>query len=364
MLKPLLLLPFLVPACVISEDDSIDDTEAETVSDLTLVNPPPPNGPRVTRVSTIDLNAALGQLLGGPLVTVDTTGTSATKLGPLTTVCTYPNQAVRDAAQAECRADYSGSALFACLQQVNIDYPNISECHGTRFPMHSYLDFNTLAEGRGIQDITFPFDPIWRDTTGPGGVTIDVNYVRTNGPPDAAFTGNALNIPSARIAFPLISNSPTLPCVHSESYLGCPDIELWNMKVTTTAPTLQPGAPYSCVNNVGTPPNSCAQGVTGARLAFGPISTSFTFDRNFSGVPDSLITAFLDVDAVLRSVVESKVNAALNSDVGRAAIADALTTLAVDAARVEHPALRGFSQIARTWYDPAGHALVIEYDWY
>jgi hypothetical protein len=343
MLKPLLLLPFLVPACVSAADDSLDDTEAETASELTLVSPPPPNGPRVTRVSTAELDAQMGLLLGGPLVTVDTTGTSATKLGPLTTVCTYPNQAQRDAAQAECRADYSGSELFACLQQVNIDYPNISECHDTRFAMHSYLDFNALAESRNIQDVTFPFDPIWRDTTGPGGVTIDVNYVRTNGPPTAAFTGNALNIPSARIAFPLISNSPTLPCTHSESYLGCPDIELWNMKVTVTAPSLQPG---------------------GAKLAFGPIATSFTFDRNFSGVPDWLITAFLDVDAVLRSVVEGKVTAALNSDAGRAAIADAFTTLAINAARVQHPTLHGFSQITHTWYDPAGQALVVEYDWY
>src|SRR5678810_927160 len=126
MLKPLLLIPFILPACVIADDDSdsLDDTESETVSDLTLVNTPPPNGPRVTRVPTAELNAQMGLLLGGPLITVDTTGTSATKLGPLTTVCTWPNEALREAAQAECRADYSGSDLFDCLLQVNTDYPN------------------------------------------------------------------------------------------------------------------------------------------------------------------------------------------------------------------------------------------------
>jgi hypothetical protein len=279
-------------------------------------------------------------------------------------VCTFPNEALREAAQAECRADYSGSALFNCLRQVNLDYPNISECHVTRFAMHSFLDFNVIAESAGFQDVTFPFDPIWVDTTGPGGVTIDVNYIRTNGPPTAAFTGNAINVPSARLAFPLVSNSPTLPCVHSEAYLGCPDVELWNMLVTVTAPNLQPGAPASCINNHGTPPYACTEGVTGAKLAFGALSSSFTFERNLTGVPDALITAFFDVDAMLHSVVEGQVTAALDGAGGHAAIADGLTSLAINAARAEHPTLQGFSQITRTWYDPAAQALVIQYDWY
>lgn len=342
MLKPLLILPFLLPACVIADDDSLDSLD-DTTSDLTLVNPPPPNGPHVTRVPTADLNAAMSLLLGGPLVTVDTTGTGPTKLGPPTTVCTFPNEALREAAQAECRADYSGSALFNCLRQVNIDYPNISECHETRFPMHSFLDFNVIAESAGFADVTFPFDPIWVDTTGPGGVTIDVNYIRTNGPPTAAFTGNPLNVPSAHIAFPLISNSPTLPCVHSEAYLGCPDVELWNMLVTVNVPNIQPD---------------------GAKLGFGALSSSFTFQRNLTGIPDAIVTAFLDVDALLHSVVEGQVTNALTSAGGHAAIADGFTTLALEAARVQHPTMNGFSQITRTWYDPAAQALVIQYDWY
>lgn len=133
----------------------------------------------LVRISSRELNHTLVAVLQGTKLVVDTTGTSPTILGDPVYNCKYPNQEIREQLIAECLAGPPNDK-GKCLRDVNEQYPNIKECSFQRPPVHSYIDFGGIAENYGAVDV--PFDSIatiHRDTFGPGGITVDINYVRT-----------------------------------------------------------------------------------------------------------------------------------------------------------------------------------------
>ncbi len=295
------------------------------------------------RISSDELYAALLLVLGGSRLVVDTTKTSPSIPSEPFYHCSYPNQAAREAMQAECYA-MAGSARFQCLQQMNEDYPNVKECNWTTGPKHSYIDFGPLAESYGAKDHTFDIAPIDRDTFGPGGITVDINYVRSTigpGTIDAGWTTEA-GLPTASLTLELESNGPTLPCRHWTSYLGCPDLELSNMKVNAKLTGIAPTADKT-------------------QLGFGSVIAAFTFDRNLNNIPDGFLTVFVDVDQIIRNNVQKHVKNGLEKATSRTALQKALSALAEQTAKKNHATWSGIQTFERAWFDPASSSLVFEY---
>ncbi len=352
----LLLLTATATACV-EPVDELGDQSLEIIKDPgdipdppTAPPPPPPNGANVLRISSATLTERMVAFLGGtgrPLVNVDTTGKTPARVLAITPrqVCSDPNQEARDQAYAACQ-EFTGVGLNLCLQQVIVDYPVLSECHIQSVDtFHSYLDFNALAEAGGATDLGFHVQPIYKDTFGPGGIRVQANWIRSSAEqPTASFTttlGNAE--PTAQVWLRLTSSSPTLPCVHSiGGDVGCPDIQLTNMRVLLRFPGLGPST------------------TAGLLTTEAPLAT-FYFDRNLNGVPDFLVTALVDVDAVVRDAVEGRLMAALQSTTGRAAVNTVLTGLALAEVKKVHPTATRITRVRQTWYE-AGQ-LVLAYDW-
>jgi hypothetical protein len=361
--KPMILISILsfTTACIDVDDQPETD---EVTSEIDLFTGPPPNGPNVVRVSSAALIGALFQFNGTKL-SVDTTRT-AEPIQVFETFYTWPNQASREVAQAECRADYSGSELMSCLQQVNADLPNISESHQTLVNKYSYVDFLASGATKDIQDIAFTVDPIHK-VSSLSDIDIDIHWIHndpnSNFVSAAAFEGVISTAPSAVFTLPLVSASPTLYC--HRGTIGCPDINLSNMKVTTRLTTIVAGEPMHCPNNAGTAPYACTQGdPIGAKIGFGTVVPTFSFNRNLVGIPDVVITALVDVDAKIKDAFESKLKTALDGS-GRSAISSLLTSIALDQAKNTHGGMKGFSRIRGTWFDPSGGGqLVVQYDWY
>lgn len=313
--------------------------------------PPPPDGPNVLRISSALLTERMTLLLAGtasPLINVDTTGVSPTMSLPIPprTVCIYPNQEARDAAYAACHEEFFGTGLIRCLQQVDLDYPDLSECHVETYDtFHSYLDFNAFAEYGGARDLGFYAGPVTVDTVGPGALVFNVKYLRSaGGLASAGFTVTSGNPePTGVVSLALTSNHPTLPCVHT-SYgdAACPDIELTNMRVSLRFPGIGPGP------------------VAGLLTTETPVA-QFSFDRNLNGVPDPVVTALVDVDAMIRGAVEGRLAASLQTDGGRAAINAALTALALAEVKKVHPTATRITRVRQTWYQSG--QLVLAYDW-
>ncbi len=355
----LLLLVSLLGACATPADDTSDGDIGEHAAPLVaakpgvgggLVGPVGPVGPIVidpkttytARISTDDLNGALRLLLGGSRIVIETTSRSPTIPSEPFYHCSYPNQAIREQMQAECY-EMAGSARARCLQAMNEEFPNVKECGWVTGPKHSYIDFGPLAEQYGAKDHTFDISPIVRDSTGPGSITVDINYVRTtvsHQTLDAAWTAEG-GLPAASVTLKLESNSPTLPCRHSSSVLGCPDVELSNMKVNTKLTGIGPTADRK-------------------HLAFDYVVASFTFDRNLNNIPDWLVTAFVDIDKIIRNNVQKQVKDGLERSESRAALNKALTGLAEQSAKKNHPTWRGFKSFASTRFDQG--SLVFEYE--
>lgn len=361
------LISLLTISACVADELNTDEVSSEIGKDVITTPPPPPtntpppNGSNVLRVSSADLYQSLWFALNGTKLSVDTTETAPWVLGPVETVCYWPNEAIREAAQAECRADYSGSDLMDCLLQVNVDYPNYHECRDGRFPKYSYVDFAPGGATAGIPDITFDFEQIHKELV-VGSVNVDVHWIHTdtNFISSAAFGTSSSPGPAAVLTLPLTSPYPTLYCYHSS--LICPDINMWNMKVTARVTSIAAGAPMQCPNNAGTPPFGCTAGsAVGAQLGFSTVQPTFTFDRNINNVPDFVITALVDVDAKIKNAFESNIKSALEGR-GRAAVSSVLTSVALQQARITHPTIQGFSRIRGTWFDSG--SLVVQYDWY
>jgi hypothetical protein len=295
------------------------------------------------RITSDELYSSLLFLLGGSRLVIDTTKKSPSIPSEPFYHCWYPNQEARQVAQAECMA-MAGSARMQCLALMNEELPNIKECSMTTGPMHSYIDFGPLAESYGAKDHTFDIAPIERDTWGPGGITVDINYVQTTIGPGtiaAEWTSEA-GLPTASLTLDLASNNPTLPCVHWTAYLGCPDVELSNMKVKAKLTGIAP-----------TPDKT--------QLGFGSVAAAFTFDRNLNNIPDSFLTVFVDVDKIIRNNVQKNVKNGLEKEASRTALNKALTALAEQSAKKNHTTWNGIKSFEGAWIDPATGALVFRY---
>lgn len=311
--------------------------------------PPPPRPPvrgTLVRISSTELDDTLGTALQGTRLVIDTTGTSPTILGDPVYSCRYPNQQAREAAKAECLAGPI-SDKGRCLAQINIDYPNIKECSSQRPPRHSYIDFGGIAESLGAVDI--PFDSIatiQRDTWGPGGISVDINYVRTTisaGTLSSYFSPELSDRATASVWLTLQSNSPTLPCAQTSAVLGCPDIELTNMKILTRLTGIGPAYGDS------------------TKLGFDQALATFYFDRNLNNIPDWMLTALVDVDAIIANNVEHNVERSLGGTAGRTALGKALTGLVNRKVNPSGLATGDVKQFYRAWYE-AGGTLVVDYE--
>lgn len=293
------------------------------------------------RISSDDLYGALLLVLGGTRLVIDTTNVSPTIPSEPFYHCTYPNQQIREQMQAECFA-MGGTAKSKCLQMMNAEYPNIKECNWTTGPKHSYIDFGPLAESYGAKDQPFDITEIQRDTWGPGGITVDINYVRTTVGPqtiEAAWATDA-GLPTASLTLKLESNQPTLPCEHWEPYLGCPDVELTNMKVNAKLTGIGPTADKT-------------------QLGFNEVVPAFTFNRNLNNIPDDLLTVFVDIDQIIKNNVQKNVKKALEKAESRVALQKALTALAEQAAKKNHQQWNGFKSFESASFDQG--SLVFRY---
>ncbi len=334
------------------QQSALTSTKAPIGGVLAPIDPIGPIGPIgpldpdpatwTARISSDELYGALVIVLGGSRLVIDTTNTSPTIPSEPFYHCWYPNQQIREQMQAECYA-MAGTARSQCLQQMNAEYPNIKECNWTTGPKHSYIDFGPLAEQYGAKDHTFDIVPIERDTTGPGGITVDINYVRTTIGPQtiAAEWTTETNLPTANITLKLESNTPTLPCEHWEFYLGCPDVELSNMKVNAKLTGIAPTADKT-------------------QLGFGSVVASFTFNRNLNNIPDGLMTTFVDIDQIIRNNVQKNVKNALEKDASRTALNKALTALAEQSAKKNHQTWNGIKSFKGAWFEQG--SLVFSYE--
>ncbi len=350
--------------CVLDPGEPVDSTGTfEIVNDNTdptrPTTPapalPPPEGPNVARIPSSELDAALRFFLAGPLITIDTTGTSAARLGSPYTECVDVNQTTREEEQDGCFRDFFGYGLNICLQRALADYPVQMECHTTARTFHSYIDFLPLAEQRGAKDVLFGVQPVYVE-----GWTslhrVDINYLRSDldRPITAGFTTNK----TASISLPLTSNSPTLIVEDS------PNVEMSNMRVQLRLTDLNPGPDYSCAAG-GTAP-ACTGGsgnLVSARFTHSTPRPIFSFTRNINNVPDWLVDQFVDVDAAIKDAAEGRLQDALLAPTAKAALDQVLTELAINHVRnTTHPGIRGFQRIKNTWY--VSGQLVVEYDWY
>lgn len=292
------------------------------VGDLVVADP----DTWTAKISGDDLYGSLLLVLGGSRLVIDTTGTSPTIPGEPFYHCTYPNQQVRAEMQKECYA-MAGTARSQCLKQMNEDYPNIKQCGTTTGPEHSYIDFGPLAESYGAKDTTFDIATIHRDSWGPGSIDVDINYVRTTVGPQTIQAGwvSEGGLPTADLALTLTSNQPTAPCAHSEIYLGCPDVELTNMKVNAKLTGIAPSEDKK-------------------QLAFGSVIATFAFDMNLNNVPDAALTVFVDVQQIIKNNVQSQVKKGLEKEASRTALNKALTALAEQAAKKNHATWNGVKE--------------------
>jgi hypothetical protein len=294
------------------------------------------------RISSDELHGALLLVLGGSRLVLDTTGTSPTIPSEPFYHCTYPNQQAREAMQDDC-FQMAGAARSQCLKMMNEEFPNIKECNWTTGPKHSYIDFGPLAESYGAKDTPFDISEIRRDTFGPGGITVGINYVRTTVGPQtiAAAWTNEAGSPAGDVTLKLESNQPTLPCAHWEVYLGCPDLELTNMQVNAKLTGIAP-----------TPDQK--------QLGYGEVLATFSFDRNLNNIPDSFVTVFVDIDKIIRNNVKKNVERALEKAESRAALNKALTALAEQSAKKNHAQWNGFKVLKSASFDNG--SLVVSYE--
>ncbi|MGH8532715.1 MAG: hypothetical protein ACREV1_08330, partial [Gammaproteobacteria bacterium] len=231
---------------------------------------------------------------------------------------------------------------------VDAQYPNIKECSFQRPPRHSHIDFGGIAESYGAIDV--PFDSIatiHRDTKGPGGIMVDINYVRTTinpmSPLVAYFSPELSDRATASVWLNLQSNSPTLPCTHTSSVLGCPDIELTDMRVLTRLTGIGP---------VSDDPT---------QLGFDQAIATFYFDRNLNNIPDWFLTVLVDVDQIISNNVERNIERALASTAGRTALNKALTGLVAQKVNPMPTSGGGIKRFYRAWYETGG-TLVVDYE--
>ena len=295
-----------------------DDDDPEPVPDD---DPPPPTTPPVrgtlVRISSAELDQTLGDVLQGTKLVVDTTGRSPPLIIGYHTECT------------------EGPGPIG---QVCVQVPEIT---------HSYIDFGGIAESFGAVDV--PFDNItmiYRDTKGPGGIMVDINYVRTTvnaGTLFAHFSPELSHRATASVWLNLQSNNPTLPCEHT--LLVCPDIELTDMRVLTRLTGIGP---------VWDDPT---------QLGFDQAIAHFYFNRNLNNIPDWLLTELVDVDQIIRNNVERNIARALSSTAGRTALNKALTGLVAQKVNPNPMPVTGggIKQFYGAWYETGG-TLVVDYE--
>lgn len=309
--------------------------------------PPPAQQGTLVRITAAELQDALMLALGGSVLSLDTTETSPPIPSEPFWQCAYPNQGGREAAEKECREQYSGQNLLDCLAAVEVDWPNVPECNWTTGPEHSYLKFGGVVRSKGAVDVPFgDIEPMYRDSWGPGGVTIGVNHVRTTAGYQTLTAGiiplsgqKPWLMATAWIALKFTSNQPTLTCTHD--YFGCPDLNLNDIRLEVH------------LHGIGPNPANNTQ------LAFISVVPYFSFTRNLTNVPDWLINPFYDVDQLIKSRVNANVVRALNLASSRAALNNALTELVRVQASMENGS-RGVERIYNAWYE-SNWTLVVDY---
>ena len=308
---------------------------------------PPPATPgyaaqgTLVRITSDELDTLLVAVLRDSRIVVDTLATSPTVWADYD-YCNYPNKEIRDALIADCMT-LPRVAQMTCRRQVNIDYPNITECGTTQAQYHSYLDFGPFAEYAGAKDVGLDIHQIYRDSTGPGSVYIDLNHIRStiNGNTTRAwFTPEPDYHGAVNFSLKLESDQPTIKCHHT--LIPCPDIELTNMLLTASLTKIAP-----------------IEGDT-AKLGFDKANITFAFDRNINNIPDALVTVFYDLDALIRSRVQSQVKKALERTASRKALSQALTELATRKAK-EHNNAKGVVRFYGA-YGQADGSFMVDYE--
>jgi hypothetical protein len=262
---------------------------------------------KTVRITSADLDFALRALLFGTRIVYDTTGVSDTRVGPYYH-CWYPNN---EALQNEIDACLAGPPQDKgrCLEEANELYPNVKECAWTSAAYHSYIDFGQAAQDRGAEDMFFDSDKI-RRVNWAGTFDFNINFVRTtidNTTISGKFTKDpASDRAIANIALKLSSNNPTIIC---EGGLPCPDVNLSNMVVNAQLTNIAPSADRT-------------------QLVFDVPEVTFNFSKNINNLPDWFIDLFKDVDGLIRSRVEKRLESALKKEGTRASLNDAITQLA------------------------------------
>jgi hypothetical protein len=295
---------------------------------------PPPHQVcgKTVRITSADLDFALRTLLHNTRIVYDTTGSSDTHVGPYYH-CWYPNNEALQAAIDECMQG-PPSDKGRCLAQAHEDYPQIKECAWTSAAYHSYIDFGALAEQHGAEDMFFDSDRI-RRVNWAGTFDFDINFVRTtidSSTLSAHFTKDPSSDQAVgTISLKLSSNNPTVIC---QGGLPCPDVNLSNMKILAQLTNIGPTADRS-------------------QLGFDVADVTFSFSKNINNVPDWFVELFKDVDGLIRSRVEKRLESALKKDGTRASLTEALTGL------VEHFANQQIDTFYAAWFENGD--LVVDY---
>jgi hypothetical protein len=306
--------------------------------------PPPAAQGTLVRITAEDMQRALRIALAGTTLVLDTSGSSPSIPSAPFYHCTYPNQQCHDDAMELCMQVPYPDRL-QCVQ--DIECPNIEVCEWTTGPVHSYINFGNHTEGLGAVDIPFnDIEPMYRDSWGPGGVTIGLNYVRATVDFMTTMAGihplqghKPWRTATAWFAMPFQSNQPTLTCTHS--HLTCPDLQLNNTRLEVHLLGIEPDA-----SNY-------------AQLRFNSVVPYFSFTRNMTNIPDWMITPFFDVDQLIKNRVNANVQRALNLSSSREALHKALTDLVVREANTKNGS-RGVERFYNVWYE-SFWTMVVDY---
>jgi len=287
------------------------------------ISPPP----SVTLTSD-ELNSKVVLLLGGSLLSVDTTGSAPYVAGPLTT---YPNPAYAQCSEdlSACNTEPVGMRAW-CRANVRRRCQSVPPTLVGATAEYSYLVFSPQAKDAGASDIFFPLQTIHHN--GLVQWDIDINYVHATFGENvsAGFSAGSVWLRLDKIQ----SNSPTIILSGS-----MPSFNFRNMSAGVSLAGLAPT------------PN-------GQKIDYAMASSTFTFDWDATSVPDWAVSAIVDVNALVQSHVTERIDSAFNAQSSHDAISNALTTLIADDIAKVHPA--GYTNI--TSIVGAGDSIVVYFN--
>jgi len=262
--------------------------------------PPPPRDPSVPRtpgLSTLKVDIGLvNQLfdrLDGTMISVDTTKGAPPIYTGTATVCHRP--AGYDEAIAECNT-WPKKYRAQCVAEVNEAYP--MQC-GTVAddPKYSYIAFPASVKSQipELTDVAFDLEPFSKDTWY-GLLTISLNQLRTVfGQQQASLFSGGFYDGSAFLGLNIdvVSGSPTVICSR-DGILPCPDVRLYNMKLSVSLYRLQP------------------DGNDPTRITFGAANASLAFDRDVNNAPEWFVDQWYDLDTKIKTKVRQKLVNVIN----------------------------------------------------